>query len=435
MGVLRVSALKEIKVPDIGDFKNVGVVEVLVQPGETVSEGQCLITVETDKAMMEIPSPGAGVIRELKTTVGATVSQGDLIALFEVVVEPNVTLDRPKSQVSTQSETPVEVPAPAPAPVESAMAIPLDELSPTKGSLPYASPSVRLFSRELGVALTDVTGTGEKGRITHDDVRNFVKHVMTEHLRTAKHETGLPGGLLPWPKIDYSTFGPIERKALSRVRKVSAANLHRNWVMIPHVTNHDDVDITELEAFRQKINQEQAKGSVKLTLLALLIKACVTVLKQFPEFNASMEGDQIILKGYYHIGFAVDTPNGLVVPVIRDVDQKGIMTIAHEMDALAVKAREGKLSVADMSGGCFTISSLGGIGGTYFTPIINAPEVAILGVGRGVIRVVWNGTQAVPRLILPLSLSWDHRVVDGAAAGRFNAFLSQNLTDFRRITL
>ena len=311
------------------------------------------------------------------------------------------------------------------------------------GALPHASPSIRRLARELGVPLAEVKGTGPKGRITQADVQGFVKGVMAGEVQTALQKAKAPAaaaggafpGLLPWPQVDYAKFGPIERKDLSRIKKISGANLHRNWVVIPHVTNHDDADITELEAFRVQLNKENEKSGVKVTMLAFLIKACVAALRKFPEFNASLDGEQLVLKQYFHIGFAADTPNGLVVPVIKDADSKGIFAISKEMSELAAKAREGKLSPADMSGGCFSISSLGGIGGRYFTPIINAPEVAILGVCKSSTEPRWDGKAFAPRLILPLSLSWDHRVIDGAAAARFNAYLGQILADFRRVLL
>jgi pyruvate dehydrogenase E2 component (dihydrolipoamide acetyltransferase) len=302
---------------------------------------------------------------------------------------------------------------------------------------------VRRFARELGVPLEEVKGSGPKGRITQEDVQGFVKGVMAGETQTkagaAKAPAAAAGGalpgLLPWPQVDFAKFGPVERKDLSRIKKISGANLHRNWVMIPHVTNHEDADITELEAFRVTLNKEYEKSGVKVTMLAFLIKACVAALRKFPEFNASLDGDTLVLKQYFHIGFAADTPNGLVVPVIKDADKKGIVQIAKEMSELAAKARDGKLGPADMTGGCFSISSLGGIGGTYFTPIINAPEVSILGVCKSTTKPVWDGKQFVPRLVLPLSLSWDHRVIDGASAARFNTYLAQVLADFRRIVL
>jgi pyruvate dehydrogenase E2 component (dihydrolipoamide acetyltransferase) len=323
-------------------------------------------------------------------------------------------------------------------------ALPAAEPPPATGRLPHASPSIRKLARELGVPLAEVRGSGLKGRITHSDVQNFVKGVMDGSVRTqaqgkapaaAASGGGAFPGLLPWPQVDFTKFGPVERKDLSRIKKISGANLHRNWVVIPHVTNHDDADITELEAFRVQLNKENEKSGVKVTMLAFLIKAMVAALKKFPDFNASLDGEQIVLKQYFHIGFAADTPNGLVVPVLKDADKKGVIQISQEMNALAAKARDGKLTPADMSGGCISISSLGGIGGRYFTPIINAPEVAILGVCRSTTEPVWDGKAFQPRLILPLSLSWDHRVIDGASAARFNAYLAQVLGDFRRVLL
>jgi len=321
-------------------------------------------------------------------------------------------------------------------------ALPAVELSPPGGALPHASPSIRKFARELGVPLHEVPGSGPKGRITQADVQDFVKGVMAGSARTLAQKSVAPAaaagagafpGLLAWPQVDFAKFGAIERKDLSRIKKISAANLHRNWVLIPHVTNHDDADITDLEAFRVQLNKEQS--GVKVTMLAFLIKACVAALKKFPDFNASLDGDQLVLKQYFHIGFAADTPNGLVVPVVKDADRKGVLQLSQEMGELAAKARDGKLSPGEMSGGCFTISSLGGIGGRYFTPIINAPEVSILGVCRSAIEPRWDGKSFQPRLMLPLSLSWDHRVIDGASAARFNAYLGSVLADFRRVLL
>jgi pyruvate dehydrogenase E2 component (dihydrolipoamide acetyltransferase) len=319
--------------------------------------------------------------------------------------------------------------------------MPAHEPKAPSGSLPHASPSVRRIARELGVPLEEVKGSGPKGRITQEDVQGFVKGVMSGDTRTRAASGKAPAaggalpGLLPWPQVDFTKFGPVERRDLSRIKKISGANLHRNWVMIPHVTNHEDADITDLEAFRVQLNKENEKSGAKVTMLAFLIKACVAALRKFPDFNSSLDGDTQVLKSYFHIGFAADTPNGLVVPVIRDADKKGLFAIAKEMGDLAAKARDGKLGPADMTGGCFSISSLGGIGGTYFTPIINAPEVAILGVCRSTMRPVWDGKQFAPRLILPLSLSWDHRVIDGAAAARFNTYLATVLADFRRVML
>ncbi|MBK1690375.1 2-oxo acid dehydrogenase subunit E2, partial [Rubrivivax gelatinosus] len=334
---------------------------------------------------------------------------------------------------------PAATPAAAPVPAH-------DPTAPVSAALPHASPSIRRYARDLGVPLAEVRGSGPKGRITQEDLQSFVKGVMAGDAQTTAQKAKAPAapaaaaggslpGLLPWPQVDFAKFGAVERKPLSRIKKLSGANLHRNWVLIPHVTNHEDADITELEALRVQLNKENEKSGVKVTMLAFLIKACAAALKQFPEFNASLDGDELVLKQYVHIGFAADTPNGLVVPVIRDVDAKGILQISREMSELAKKARDGKLTPAEMSGGCFSISSLGGIGGTYFTPIINAPEVAILGVCRSAMKPQWNGREFVPRLMLPLSLSWDHRVIDGAAAARFNAFLASVLADFRRVML
>jgi pyruvate dehydrogenase E2 component (dihydrolipoamide acetyltransferase) len=346
------------------------------------------------------------------------------------------------------SPTPPAGPA-APAPAEKALptaALPAHEPTAPTSALPHASPTIRKLARELGVPLEEVKGSGPKGRITQEDVQGFVKGVMSGAVQTraqaAKAPAAAPAGagggipgLLAWPQVDFTKFGPIERKPLSRIKKISGANLHRNWVLIPHVTNHDDADITDLEAFRVSTNKENEKSGVKVTMLAFLIKASVAALKKFPEFNASLDGDELVLKQYFHIGFAADTPNGLMVPVIKDCDKKGVLQISTEMSELAKKARDGKLSPTEMSGGCFSISSLGGIGGRYFTPIINAPEVAILGVCRSTTEPVWDGKAFQPRLMLPLSLSWDHRVIDGAAAARFNAYLGQILADFRRVLL
>jgi pyruvate dehydrogenase E2 component (dihydrolipoamide acetyltransferase) len=426
----------EVRVPDIGDFKDVAVIEVLVKVGDTVKAEQSLVTVESDKASMEIPSSASGVLKELKVKLGDKINIGDLLAILE------------------GSAAPAAAPSPAPAPAASLASAPVERVHPTaalpahepstpSGQLPHASPSVRKFARELGVPLGEVKGSGPKGRITLDDVQGFTKSVMSGDLRTqaqaAKAPASTGGGagldLLPWPKVDFTKFGPVERKDMSRIKKISGANLHRNWVMIPHVCNHDDADITELEAFRVLMNKENEKAGIKITMLAFLIKASVAALKKFPEFNASLDGDQLVLKQYYNVAFAADTPNGLVVPVIKDADKKGVVQISQEMGELAKKARDGKLSPADMQGACFTISSLGGIGGRYFTPIINAPEVAILGVCKSSTEPVWDGKAFQPRLILPLSLSWDHRVIDGAAAARFNAYLGQILGDFRRVLL
>lgn len=436
----------EVRVPDIGDFKDVAVIEVMVMPGDAIKVEQSLITVESDKASMEIPSSSAGVLKELKVKVGDTVNIGDLIAVLEGAAPAQAAAPAapaPAPAAAAVAPAPASASAPAPARALPTAALPPHEPGTPSGQLPHASPSVRKFARELGVPLEELKGTGPKGRITQEDVQNFTRAVMGGAAQTkaqaAKAPAGGGGGealgLLPWPKVDFTKFGPVERKDLSRIKKISGANLHRNWVMIPHVTNHDDADITELEAFRVATNKENEKSGIKVTMLAFLIKACVAALKKFPDFNSSLDGEQLVLKQYFHIGFAADTPSGLVVPVIKDADKKGVLQISKEMSELAAKAREGKLSPADMSGACFTISSLGGIGGRYFTPIINAPEVAILGVCKSSTEPVWDGKQFQPRLMLPLSLSWDHRVIDGASAARFNAYLGQILADFRRVLL
>ena len=434
-----------VLVPDIGDFKDVAVIELLVKPGDTVKAEQSLITVESDKASMEIPSSAAGVLKELKVKIGDKVNIGDLIAVLEGAAGA-------AAPAAAAAPAPVAAPAAAAAPVAAAavaaapaaLAVPAHQPGTPSAALPHASPSVRKFARELGVPLEEVKGTGLKGRITPADVQAFTKAVMAGAVQTkaqaakAPASTGGGGselGLIPWPKVDFAKFGPIERKELGRIKKISGANLLRNAIMIPAVTNHDDADITDLEAFRVSTNKENEKSGVKVTMLAFLIKASVAALKKFPEFNSSLDGDSLVYKQYYHIGFAADTPNGLVVPVIKDADKKGVLQISQEMSELAKKARDGKLGPADMSGATFTISSLGGIGGRYFTPIINAPEVAILGVCKSQIEPKWDGKAFQPRLMLPLSLTWDHRVIDGAAAARFNAFLGQILADFRRVLL
>ncbi len=448
----------EIQVPDIGDFDEVTVIELMVKIGDTVKAEQSLITVESDKASMEIPSSHAGVVKELKVKLGDKVKQGSLVVILEgegvgAATAPAAAAPAPAPSASA--------PNPAPALVESAQAAPVfvapaavvpvaaaavPAHSPTTApvGLPHASPSVRKYARELGVPLNEVKGSGLKGRITDADVQAFTRAVMSGAAQTqaaaAQNKAGGGGdgaalGLIPWPKVDFAKFGPIERKELSRIKKISGANLLRNAIMIPAVTNHDDADITDLEAFRVSTNKENEKSGIKVTMLAFLIKACVAALKKFPEFNSSLDGDALIYKQFYHIGFAADTPNGLMVPVIKDADKKGIFQISQEMGELAKKARDGKLSPAEMSGASFTISSLGGIGGRYFTPIINAPEVAILGVCKSQMEPVWDGKAFVPRLMLPLSLTWDHRVIDGAAAARFNVYLGQILGDFRRVLL
>ena len=440
----------EVRVPDIGDFKDVAVIELLVKPGDTVKEEQSLFTVESDKASMEIPSPAAGVVKELKIKIGDKVNIGDLVAVLEGAPPAGAAAPAPASAPAPAVAAAAEAPAPAPVAAVAAVApsTPAPAAAPAHQpggaliGLPHASPSVRKFARELGVPLDEVKGTGPKGRITQEDVTAFTKQVMAGSVQTKAQAANAPKGgsgvgldLLPWPKVDFAKFGAVERKELSRIKKISGANLARNWVMIPHVTNNDEADITELEAFRVSTNKENEKSGIKVTMLAFVIKAVVAALKKFPEFNTSLDGDTLVYKQYYHIGFAADTPNGLVVPVLKDADKKGILQISQEMSELAKKARDGKLGAADMQGGCFSISSLGGIGGTHFTPIINAPEVAILGLSKSSMKPVWDGKQFVPRLTLPLSLSYDHRVIDGAAAARFNAYLGQVLADYRRILL
>jgi pyruvate dehydrogenase E2 component (dihydrolipoamide acetyltransferase) len=459
-----IASLVQVKVPDIGDFKDVSVIEMLVKVGDTVKVEQSLMTVESDKASMEIPSSTAGVVKELKVTLGDTVNIGDVIVILEGVGAVPVAAAAPvvasaaapaAPAVSASATTAVRSEAAAAAStVASPARTEVAAHNPTTApiGLPHASPSVRKFARELGVPLAEIKGSGHKGRITESDVQGFTKSVMSGAVQTlmqaAKAPAANAGGggaglnLLPWPKVDFTKFGPVERKDLSRIKKISGANLHRNWVMIPHVTNHDNADITELEAFRVQINKDNeksakpgAEAAPKVTMLAFVIKAVVAALKKFPDFNSSLDGDQLVYKQYFNIGFAADTPNGLVVPVLKDADKKGIMQISAEMGELSKKARDGKLGPADMQGACFSISSLGGIGGRYFHPIINAPEVGILGLSKSIMEPVWNGTEFVPRLMLPLSLSYDHRVIDGASAARFNVYLGQILGDFRRVLL
>ncbi|MDN8050092.1 dihydrolipoyllysine-residue acetyltransferase [Burkholderia multivorans] len=431
----------EVKVPDIGDYKDVPVIEIGVKVGDTVEKEQSLVTLESDKATMDVPSPAAGVVKDIKVKVGDTVSEGTLIVLLEAAgaapaaAAPQASAPAP----APAAAAPAAAPAPAPAKAAAPAAAPAAAAPSGEHRASHASPSVRKFARELGVDVSRVQGSGPKGRITKEDVTAFVKGVMTGQQAAPAAAAAPAGGgelnLLPWPKVDFSKFGPFESKPLSRIKKISGANLHRNWVMIPHVTNNDEADITDLEALRVQLNKEHEKAGVKFTMLAFVIKAVVAALKKFPTFNASLDGDNLVFKQYYHIGFAADTPNGLVVPVIRDADKKGLVEIAKEMAELSKAAREGKLKPDQMQGGCFSISSLGGIGGTHFTPIINAPEVAILGLSRGQMKPVWDGKQFVPRLTLPLSLSYDHRVIDGAEAARFNAYLGALLADFRRIIL
>jgi pyruvate dehydrogenase E2 component (dihydrolipoamide acetyltransferase) len=427
----------EIKIPDIGDFKEVEVIELLVKPGDTVKAEQSLITVESDKASMEIPSSASGVVKELKVKIGDKVAEGSLILLLEAA-DGAVAASAPVSAPAPVAAAPAPVAAPAaPSPAVSAPAPAAASATAANGK-PHASPSVRKFARELGVDLTRVTGSGPKGRILIEDVQGFVKGVMAGGPgASAAAGGGAALGLLPWPSLDFTKFGETSLEPLSRIKKISGPNLHRNWVMIPHVTQYDNADITELEEFRKSANDSLAKSGVKLTMLAFVIKASVSALKKFPAFNSSLDanGENLILKHYYNIGFAADTPNGLVVPVLKNADQKGLAQIAKEMGELSAQAREGKLKPADMQGATFTISSLGGIGGTAFTPIVNAPEVAILGLSKSEIKPVWDGKAFVPRLMLPMSLSYDHRVVDGALGARFIVYLGEVLADMRKTLL
>ncbi len=434
-------SLIEIKVPDIGDFKEVEVIELLVKPGDTVKADQSLITVESDKASMEIPSSHAGVVKEIKIKIGDKVAEGSLMLMLEASDDAAVapSAPAPVSAPAASPATPAAAPAPVsvPAPVSAPVATP--SVAPATGSKAHASPSIRKFARELGVDLMRVNGSGPKGRVLLEDVQGFVKGVMASGASAAPAASGSGIGLsmLPWPSLDFSKFGTTELQPLSRIKKISGPNLHRNWVMMPHVTQFDEADITDLEEFRKSANESLAKSGVKLTMLAFVIKASVAALKKLPAFNASLDatGENLILKQYYNIGFAADTPNGLVVPVVKNADQKGIAQIAQEMGELSAQAREGKLKPADMQGASFTISSLGGIGGTAFTPIINAPEVAILGLSKAAMKPVWDGKQFVPRLMMPMSLSYDHRVIDGAMGARFTVYLADVLADMRKTLL
>ncbi|MGX9733557.1 dihydrolipoyllysine-residue acetyltransferase [Janthinobacterium aestuarii] len=437
-------ALVEVTVPDIGDFKEVEVIELMVKVGDSIKVDQSLLTVESDKASMEIPSSHAGIVKELKVKVGDKVAKGSLVLVVETTggaaapaAAPAAAAPAPAAQAAAApaaavASAPVAAPAPAAAPAAN-------------GKLAHASPSIRKFARELGVDLTRVGGSGPKGRITQEDVQNFVKGVMSGAVAAPNAPVAAKGGsgvgldLLPWPSLDFSKFGTTELLPLSRIKKISGPNLHRNWVMIPHVTQFDEADVTDLEAFRVDTNAANAKNkdAAKLTMLAFVIKASVAALKKFPAFNASLDakGENLILKQYYNIGFAADTPNGLVVPVIKGADQKSVSQIAREMTELSLQAREGKLKPADMQGASFTISSLGGIGGTHFTPIVNAPEVAILGLSKASIKPVWDGKAFQPRLMMGTSLSYDHRVVDGAMGARFSVYLGEVLADMRKILL
>jgi pyruvate dehydrogenase E2 component (dihydrolipoamide acetyltransferase) len=458
---------KQVLVPDIGDFKDVPVIEVLVKTGDSINAEDPLVVLESDKATIEVPSPFGGTIREISVKAGDKVSQGTRLLAMEVseagkapeIPQPGVP-DGPAPEAASAAPAAPSAAESSPSPGQPAARAKMDSISAStaRPSLPsspfgggpaeagraideaafakaHASPSVRRFARELGVNLGAVKGTGPKQRILREDLLAYVR----AQLSTSRNRAGAELDLLPWPRVDFAKFGPVESKPLSRIQKLSGANLHRNWVMIPHVTQFDEADITELESLRKESNESVEKGGVKVTILAFLMRASIAALKKFPEFNASLDGESgemnLVMKKYYHLGFAVDTPNGLVVPVIRDVDQKGVLAIGHEMAALTVQAREGKLKAADMQGASFTISSLGGIGGTAFTPIINAPEVAILGISRASMKPVYHDGKFVPRLMLPLSLSYDHRVIDGATAARFTSMLGEVLADMRRVLL
>jgi pyruvate dehydrogenase E2 component (dihydrolipoamide acetyltransferase) len=432
-----VAEIKKVLVPDIGDYKDVDIIEVMVKAGDTINAEDNLITLETDKAAMDVPSPYAGVIKEVKVKAGDKVSEGSLILLIEIGDSANAQTGKqvtsapaaaPTTAAPPSNQTVTEKPAAAPVPAASVQPLPVS------GAKAHASPAIRRFARELGVQIAQVKGSGEKGRVTKDDVQSFVKAALAQ-------PRGAAGGnvlqVLAMPMVDFAKFGAIETRPLSRIKKISGANLHRNWVTIPHITQFDEADITEMEVFRKELNAEYAKQNIKITPLAFMLKAAVVALQQFPEFNASLDtsGENLVLKKYFHIGVAVDTPNGLMVPVLRDIDKKGIVQLAKELGEISAKARELKITAAEMQGGCFSISSLGGIGGTAFTPIINAPELAILGVSKAIIKPMHQDDTFVARLMLPLSLSYDHRVIDGAAAARFIVFLSQVLADTRRLAL
>ena len=439
----------DVKVPDIGDFAEVPVIEIFVKPGDTVKVDDALVTLESDKATMDVPSSAAGVVKEVLVKLGDKVGEGRVIVRLENSSASSTNSTTPEAPGSVTSDDNARS---ASAAVQTSTASERDKAvsSAVASSLPslplggavHASPGIRAYARELGVDLTQVKATGPKARILREDITGFVKGAMSTGIvpgKTPASAGGSNGGgldLLPWPKVDFAKFGPVEVQALSRIKKISGQNLSRNWAMIPAVTYHEDADITDLEAFRVQLNKENEKsGETKLTMLAFLVKACVKALQKYPEFNSSLDGDNLVLKQYFNIAFAADTPNGLVVPVIKNADKKSVFDIAKESGDLAKQARDGKLKPADMQGACFTISSLGGIGGTYFAPIVNAPEVAILGVNKSAMKPVWDGKQFVPRLTLPLSLTADHRVIDGALATRFNVYLAQLLADFRRVAL
>jgi pyruvate dehydrogenase E2 component (dihydrolipoamide acetyltransferase) len=432
----------DVKIPSLGDFKDVPVIEVLVKPGDPVRANDALLTLESDKATMDVPAPAAGTVRDLKVKVGDRVSEGAVVAVLDgsdgAAQAPQPPAAPSPAPAPAAAKAPAQAPGPKPAP--EAASRPAPAAVPAAGPAPateaggtHASPSVRRLARELGVELSHVEGSGPRGRILQADVQRFVKEALTAGPAARGGGAGLD--LAPWPRVDFARFGPVEVQPLSRIQKLSRTNLARNWVMIPHVTQHDEADITELEAFRKALGADPAAAGTKVTLLAFAVKACVAALRRYPQVNASLDGDSLVLKRYFHIGFAADTPGGLVVPVLRNADQKGVLELAREAAELAARAREGKLQAADMQGGSFSISSLGGIGGSFFTPIINAPEVAILGISRAVTRPVWDGERFAPRLLLPLSLSYDHRVIDGALAARFVTTLSQVLGDMRRAML
>ena len=430
------SQLIEIKVPDIGGYKDLPIIEVLVKVGDTVEKEQSIVVLESDKATMDVPSSHSGIVKEVKVKVGGSLSEGSVVVILEGSTSVTTT-----SPAQSLAPAPTKLPTLVEAPIARALAPPpiIAQPAPVDGAVSHASPSVRKFARELGVTISQVRGTGPKERITQEDVQAFVKSAMSSGAGIAASAStgGSLGGLnlIPWPVVDFTKFGEVERKPLNRIKKLTAANLGRNWVMIPAVTYHEDTDITDLEAFRVLTNKENEKQGIKITMLAFLMKAVVAALKKYPEFNSSLDGDDLVLKKYFNIAFAADTPNGLVVPVIRNADKKGIYELARETSELAALARDGKLKPDQMQGASFTISSLGGIGGTNFSPIVNAPEVAILGVSKAAMKPVWDGKQFAPRLICPLSLSADHRVIDGALATRFNVYIAQLLHDFRRASL
>jgi len=434
------ATVTELLVPDIGGFTNVPVISVFIATGDVVDKDAPLVELESEKATMEVPATSAGKIRDVKVRVGDKVSQGDVLAIVETAATaaaPSATASAPAPApaAAAPAASPVPATAPVAAPPAPTPVAATNGHAPGNGIVVHASPAIRRFARELGVMLGSVRGSGPNGRITRDDVQGFVKQTLANGVPAAAN--GADGGsglqLLPWPKVDFAKFGPVERIPLTRIQKLSGPNLARNWVMIPHVTQCEDADVTDLEAFRVTLNAEQK--DVKVTMLALMIKASVAALKKFPSVNSSLDGEELVLKQYYNIGFAADTPNGLVVPVVHDADKKGVLDIARDLGDLSKKARDGKLGIADMTGATFTISSLGGIGGTYFTPIINAPEVAILGACRTAVKPVWDGTEFKPRTILPLSFSYDHRVIDGASAARFTTYLAGVLADMRRSLL